>query len=124
MPNPSPPAPEPPRRAASMRRRLARVAVGRAISAVALVIVAREASLTDIAEALDDVRWPWLLALAAARAAIVLIKGIRWHVILGPVAPDSRRGAVGAVAVGYLANLVLPIRVGEILRVALLRRRN
>jgi uncharacterized protein (TIRG00374 family) len=67
---------------------------------------------------------PWLLALnVAAGPVILLLRAWRWRTLLRPVRADvPLREAYSATSIGYLAVL-LPARVGEILRPALLSRR-
>jgi uncharacterized protein (TIRG00374 family) len=67
---------------------------------------------------------PWLLGLnVAAGPLILLLRSWRWRTLLRPVHVDvPLREAYSATSIGYLAVL-LPGRVGEILRPALLSRR-
>jgi uncharacterized membrane protein YbhN (UPF0104 family) len=54
-----------------------------------------------------------------------LLRGWRWHTILNRVEIGHRAAdAYGLTAVGYMGNTVLPVRGGELLRVALLAQRS
>lgn len=58
-------------------------------------------------------------------ASTILLRGWRWHVILRRVGIVHQEvDAFGLVAVGYMGNVVLPARGGELLRVLLLHERS
>jgi uncharacterized protein (TIRG00374 family) len=61
---------------------------------------------------------PLLLAAAVAVATFgFVIRALRWKVLLAPVRPDtSLRSRFAAVSIGFMANNVLPARVGEFAR--------
>jgi len=80
----------------------------------------------DPAELWDRVRSvdPLLLGLSVASVfAHLALRSWRWRTLLAPVAPGvPYRELLSAVSIGYMASL-LPGRVGEVLRPALLSRR-
>lgn len=68
---------------------------------------------------------PLHLALAVASyLAFFLLRGIRWKMLFSRSAPDVRLStATSATAVGWLANSILPLKGGDVLRAALLARK-
>lgn len=66
-----------------------------------------------------------LLALAAgAYALFFLLRGLRWRALLSRSAPDVRLSSTTSItAVGWLANSILPLKGGDVLRAALVARR-
>ncbi len=53
------------------------------------------------------------------------LRGIRWKLILGPKGGDLRyRDLFPAVVLGYFINSLIPIRVGEVARAALVSKRS
>ena len=61
----------------------------------------------------------WILLMVAFLLADVLIRAVRWRILLGPLTPDraiSTRTTLASLLVGYLANNVLPARLGEVVR--------
>ncbi|HYO80461.1 MAG TPA: lysylphosphatidylglycerol synthase transmembrane domain-containing protein [Bryobacteraceae bacterium] len=62
------------------------------------------------------------LMIALNMAALVL-RAIRWRVLLSAEAPVDFRIAFFATSAGYLANNVLPARAGEVLRTLMISRR-
>jgi glycosyltransferase 2 family protein len=93
-----------------------RTLAGLAISLVALVLVVQAVDLGAAGNALRRADPRWLLLLAAAIGVDVAVRALRWRVLLAPVAKISYRLALGALLVGYLANNVLPARLGELVR--------
>lgn len=66
----------------------------------------------------------FLLTLTAAVAGVGLVlRALRWHVLLLPLAPKTPlRSRLGAVSIGFMANNILPLRVGEFARAYALSR--
>lgn len=67
---------------------------------------------------------PLLLTAAVAVATLgFLIRALRWKVLLEPVRADTSLGSrFAAVSIGFMANNVLPARVGEFARAYALSR--
>ena len=67
---------------------------------------------------------PWLLALAGVVATLVFpLRALRWRPLLYPVHPGSRyRPRFAATCIGFMANNLLPARVGEFARAYALSR--
>lgn len=95
---------------------IGRAAVGIAISAVALFLVVRSVDIGATWAAMRSAQPGWLLLLALFVVTDLLIRGLRWQLLLSPVGRVSYRASLGALLVGYLANNVLPARLGEIIR--------
>ncbi len=95
---------------------LGRAAVGIAISAVALYLVVRSVDLGATWNAMRTAQPGWLLLLGGFIVSDLLIRGLRWRILLSPVGRVAYRDSLGALLVGYLANNVLPARLGEIIR--------
>lgn len=68
---------------------------------------------------------PLFLGLAVGSYALFfLLRGIRWRILLASSAPGVRLSStVSTTAVGWLANSILPLKGGDVLRAALLARR-
>ena len=80
----------------------------------------------DFAEVVHHVREanPWILVLAAiAATAVFPLRAVRWGPLLRPIYPDSRFGPrFAATCIGFMANNLLPARVGEFARAYALSR--
>lgn len=65
-----------------------------------------------------------LLLAACAYGLFFLMRGIRWRMLFSRSASDVRLSTTtGATAIGWLANSILPLKGGEVLRAALLAKR-
>ena len=101
---------------------------GKALLGLAITVAALWWVLADVAfgEVLANIRrGDFLLLLASVFVATFgfLIRALRWKVLLAPVHPDTRlKGRFAAVSIGFMANNVLPARVGEFARAYSLSR--
>jgi len=66
---------------------------------------------------------PWVLASAASSVLAILLRAQRWRLLLAPVAAVPLAPAFSATAIGFAATAVLPLRLGEVIRPAVLARR-
>jgi uncharacterized protein (TIRG00374 family) len=99
-----------------VRRDVLRGLFGLAISAIAISVVARQ---VDPAAALEVLRGAQPGFAAAAVACIgldVALRAVRWRGLLAPVARLPLPTVAASLLVGYLANNVLPARLGELVR--------
>lgn len=99
-----------------LRAGVGRAALGVAISVVALALVVDNVDLGAAWEVLRGARPQWVGLLLAFVVADVLLRAVRWRVLLAPLASVPLRATLGSLLVGYLANNVLPARLGEIVR--------
>jgi uncharacterized protein (TIRG00374 family) len=95
---------------------LGRAALGLLISVVALVLVVRNVDLAAAWEALRNANPAWVALLVLFVLGDILLRAVRWRVLLGPVAKLPFPPVLASLLVGYLANNVLPARLGEIVR--------
>ena len=107
-------------------RRAAVAMVGLALSVISLVLVASSVDVGAAARILAAVApGPLVVALAVAFVALAL-RAPTWQTLVPARADGSRvslRRLMPIVVVGYLGNLLLPARLGEVLRAYLVSRR-
>lgn len=72
---------------------------------------------------LADARLPWVAAAVAASVLAIVLRAQRWRLLLRPVAAVPLGASFSATAIGFAASSVLPLRLGEVIRPALLARR-
>ena len=78
----------------------------------------------EVARAVSDASPLYLLLAFASYALFFLVRGVRWKMLFSQSAPDVRVSSTTSIsAIGWLANSVLPLRGGEVLRAALLAKR-
>jgi uncharacterized membrane protein YbhN (UPF0104 family) len=98
---------------------------GLAVSGVALWILVSSIDLDATATALSRVRLERLLPIVAVLAVQFSLRTFRWSRVAASLRPDDplpARRFAAPLAIGYLGNAVLPARLGEPLRAAILGR--
>ena len=106
-----------------LRGGLGRAALGLVISAVALVLVFRTVDVGAAWQTLKTAQPQWIVLLFGFVILDVLLRAVRWRVLLAPIAPIPTSTTLASLNVGYLANNVLPARLGEVVRAHDLGRR-
>ena len=103
-----------------MTRRLttgfARGAIGALISLACIFLVLRGVDLQKTADLLGGARPAWLALAVAAIVGDLLFRAVRWQVLIRPIRAVPFRRLTAYMLVGYLANNVLPARLGELVR--------
>jgi uncharacterized protein (TIRG00374 family) len=97
-----------------------------AAAGAAAVIWWRGPSWAAVSDAFRVVRWRWVFAAIALNLASVVVRSIAWKTVIDQAVPPPRpafRTVFAAFSVGLFANAVLPGRIGELARVAVLNRR-
>lgn len=97
-------------------RRALQAIVGIAVSVVAIALVLGSVDLAATIEVLRRTAPGWLLLVAGFIAADVLLRAVRWQRLLAPIQPVAYVRMLAYLLVGYLANNVLPARLGELVR--------
>jgi uncharacterized membrane protein YbhN (UPF0104 family) len=80
----------------------------------------------DVGDAFTIVRWQWVLVAIAFNLVSVLARALAWQTVIRQAIPSPRPGFLlvfSAFSVGLFANAVLPGRIGELARVAVLNRK-
>lgn len=95
---------------------------GKALVGIAITVFALWWALADVAfaDVWANIRTgnPWLLLASVAVATFgFFLRALRWRVLLTPVKSDTKlRSRFAAVSIGFMANNILPARVGEFAR--------
>ncbi|MFM7142034.1 MAG: lysylphosphatidylglycerol synthase domain-containing protein, partial [Alphaproteobacteria bacterium] len=66
--------------------------------------------------AMRSVRLGWLAAVVALAAFSLWVRGRRWRFILSTLGPLGDTPVFEATCIGFMGNMVLPLRAGEIIR--------
>jgi glycosyltransferase 2 family protein len=102
------------------------VAVAIAAAAVVALVWWRGPQWNLVADAFTAVRWEWVVVAIALNLASVVVRAVAWRTIIVQALPDLRPRfplVFSAFSVGLFANAVLPGRIGELARVAVLTRK-
>ena len=100
-----------------------RLTVAVAVSAACFVIATQGTDWGRVWEALRQADLSWVVAVMVVSSISHVLRAERWRVLLRPVAAVPRLPPIAATFIGFGASSVLPLRLGEIVRPALLARR-
>jgi hypothetical protein len=93
-----------------------RVGIGLAISIFSLWFVLRDVDLGQAWAIIRTANPGWLALGLVCLSADVLIRAVRWQRLILPIQRVRYVPILGYLLVGYLANNVLPARLGELVR--------
>jgi uncharacterized protein (TIRG00374 family) len=93
---------------------------------VAALIWWRGPSWAGVSDAFSAVRWRWVFTAIGLNLLSIVARSIAWRTVIDQAVTPPRprfRLVFAAFSVGLFANAVLPGRIGELARVAVLNRR-
>ena len=97
--------------------------LGALVTVLLLWWVLRDESLSDILESIAQADLRLLGASIFVATFGFFIRALRWKILLTPINADTRlRSRFAGVAIGFMANNLLPARVGEFARAYALSR--
>jgi glycosyltransferase 2 family protein len=95
---------------------LLRGAAGIAISIVCVYLALSGVNLAETGDLLARARVEWLGFAALALVADLVFRAVRWQFLMAPIHRVPLRRLAGYMLIGYLANNLLPARLGELVR--------
>src|SRR4051812_18572980 len=98
------------------RRSLLRGGLGVGISLISIWLLIRAVDIEAAFDVLRSASPAWIAVILVTVFLDIGARGIRWRTLLAPIAPLPYRRVVGYTYLGYLANNVLPARLGELYR--------
>ena len=104
------------------RKRTGQLLLGLGLSALFLWLAVRQLDFGQVMAALQQVRVLWLVPAIVTLALDIMVRSARWGVLLRPVLPFAWRRLVPVMTIGYMGNVLLPARLGELLRAGVLGR--
>ena len=110
---------------AGLRPVLRRLLPGLGLALLILVLLARKVDPAAVWGVLRRASLPLLLLAFVPQLGSVWLKGERWAAAIAAGAgPPPRRRLLAASVIGTAGNLLLPARLGDVVRVLVLRRHN
>jgi uncharacterized protein (TIRG00374 family) len=100
-----------------------RIALSLGLSSVFLWLAVRDVSWPETAAALRRAHLMHVPPIIAMAAFSLYLRALRWGVLVRPLARIERRSLVSATGIGFAANMLLPLRAGEVMRPWLLARK-
>ncbi len=100
-----------------------RIALSVLISALLLWLALRDVDWGEAWTAMRGASYVWVLLMVPVTWWTLYIRAQRWRVFLGKVGEAPMSTLVSSTNIGFMANMVLPLRVGEVIRPVLLSRK-
>jgi glycosyltransferase 2 family protein len=104
-------------------KRILQIAVIAGLTVLFLWLFLRNANLSEVGAILRSATLGWVLIGFVVNAMALLLRTIRWRIILDPDDPPPFFATFFANTVGYMFSIILPIRAADVARPALLARR-
>lgn len=117
VPDPSPPPPP------TGRSSLWKVLIGVAVSVLCLGLALYQIDLGQLVSVFRRVRPVWVAAVAGGVLLAFFLRALVWRELIGDRARPRLWNLFRIITVGYLANNLFPLKLGELLRAWLLARR-
>lgn len=100
--------------------RLVKIVLGIAVSAAFIVYLFWNIDPRDVLARLSTTNWTFLTISLVLNLVSVWIRSWRWYYLFPPGSRPQR--LFSAVMIGYMANNILPLRAGEVVRVYIASR--
>ncbi len=106
------------------KKKLLSVIIGLLISAVLVFIIFRNVNFGELVGALEGANYFWLLPNMCLVILAMFQRAERWKYMLKPIGAPKYKKLLSATCIGFMANNVLPLRLGEFVRAYALARKN
>ncbi|MFQ5651161.1 MAG: lysylphosphatidylglycerol synthase transmembrane domain-containing protein [bacterium] len=93
-----------------------RIAVGIVISLVFIYLAFHEVNFQKMLAVIKDARYEWLFPAIVAMLLSHWLRAMRWQYLMEPVKEIKVHPLFSALMIGYAANNIFPLRLGEFLR--------
>lgn len=90
------------------------------ISSLFVYLTFRGVEFETICQGLKDVRYRFLIPGLGFPLLISFLRSLRWGIILSPLEKIGQKKLIPLTCIGYMAVIVIPMRIGEFLRPYLL----
>ncbi len=107
----------------SNRLRDPKLWIGIGISAFFLILLFRKIDPHELAAAFRTMDWRYLVPAVALTFLSYFLRSVRWKYMLLPLKRTTVDNLFAATIIGYMANNLLPARLGDIVRAYVLGRR-
>jgi len=105
------------------RKRAFRIAFSVGISALFLYLALRGIEWDKTLEALASAQYLYVIPIIGLTVWQLIIRAQRWRVLMRPLGAPPMSMLIAATNIGWMANFLLPLRAGEIIRPVLLSRK-
>ncbi len=99
-----------------MRKTVLQLTISLGISAACLIWLLSRVDLAALVKTVITVHPAYYIAGCGFIALMYLIRALRWRIVLRPCGDCGVKGLFSANTIGYMANNILPFRMGELVR--------
>ena len=99
-----------------VRRKTLSVTVGLVISVVLMWLLFREIQFAELISALSGANYFWIIPNIVLIVLTMYLRAYRWTFMIRPVKEVPFGKLLAATCIGFMANNVLPLRLGEFVR--------
>jgi glycosyltransferase 2 family protein len=96
-------------------KKIVNAALGLIIGGVLLWLLFRDTQWSAVGDAIRRMHWGWFLLAQIPLWGVFFIRVQRWSYIVRAAQPASFKDLFNATQIGFLANFVLPARLGELI---------
>lgn len=96
--------------------------LGVVIGIAAIYLSLKNVQGEDVKRALSSMNAYWIVPIVMLNFGIVALKALRWQIMIRPVKKINFSMMYKALTIGFMANNILPARLGEAVRIHVLGR--
>lgn len=102
------------------KSRIATQVIGVLIGVAAIYFSFKNINSSDLKHSLSSVKVEWLIPIILANFVVIALKAYRWQILLALVKKIRFFLVYRVLIIGYMANNILPARLGEAVRIQML----
>ncbi|UCG62043.1 MAG: flippase-like domain-containing protein [Candidatus Zixiibacteriota bacterium] len=106
------------------RQRLVYIAIGLIVSALLIWMLFRNIDMAELLKALREADYLWLIPNILMIFLTMYQRAYRWRFMIAPIKRVPFPNLIAATCIGFMANNVLPLRLGEFVRAYSLSRQD
>ena len=95
---------------------------GYAIAIVCLIWIFHDIRIRELTDSMTSINWWWVAGAVFLDVLSYVCQGMRWSLLLHPLGRVSIFRATEAIYAGLFVNEMMPMRLGEVLRIYLVSR--
>ena len=101
-----------------------KVIFGIVISAVFLIYALSQVDFDEVIKAFSEASYIWTIPMMMSVILAMVIRTLRWKWLLNPIRNFSFGTLFSSIMIGFMANNILPARIGEIVRAVSLSKKH
>jgi glycosyltransferase 2 family protein len=106
------------------RRTFFSIVMGMLLSFIGLYLAFRNVPLRELYHYLKSIDFLWMIPAVAVVLLTYVIRALRWQIILSASHQITFKEAFHPLIIGFMMNCILPARIGEIARPAILKNKS